>query len=232
MLFQRVTVGMKVLGQIVAVEPLALVVSLPNQLFAHVPIAQVSAQLTHTLENMEDVEMNSSDDDEEESSSSDVPDLIELFQPGQYVRAVVTAVHPPGATDVSGLRRARDEVQKASRRIELSLVPEKVNAGIKKTDLRPGFVRFTSQGCVTTAYSQLHRFCRRLSRVLRTMVTFLTSVFRTYQGSCPSRTHRRGPSGVQGCVSVSCWTLLFPRCLATDGRVTSPSTRRVYRQLA
>ncbi|KAM5530726.1 hypothetical protein V8D89_015586 [Ganoderma adspersum] len=138
--YKRVTVGMKVLGQIVAMEPLALVVSLPNQLFAHVPITQVSAQLTHTLENMEDAEMNSSDDENEDSSPSVVADLSELFQPGQYVRAVVTAVHAPGATDVSGLGRARDEVQKASRRLELSLVPGRVNAGVVKTDLRPGFI--------------------------------------------------------------------------------------------
>ena len=54
-------VGMKVLGQVVAVEPLALVVSLPNQLFAHAPITQVSSQLTHALESMGDAEMSTSD---------------------------------------------------------------------------------------------------------------------------------------------------------------------------
>ncbi|KAI0375236.1 hypothetical protein BV20DRAFT_934020 [Pilatotrama ljubarskyi] len=135
----RVAVGMKILGQVVAVEPLALIVSLPNQLFAHVPITQVSTQLTHILENMDDVETQSADDEEEESSPSRVPDLFEIFQPGQYVRAVVTAVHAPGATDATGLGRARDEVQKASRRVELSLVPEKVNEGVAKADLRAGF---------------------------------------------------------------------------------------------
>ncbi|TBU63713.1 U3 snoRNP-associated protein Rrp5 [Dichomitus squalens] len=136
---QRVVVGMKILGQVVAVEPLALIVSLPNQLFAHVPITHISTQLTHTLESMEDVEMGNSDDEDEDSSPSGVPDLFEIFRPGQYVRAVVTAVHPPGTTDVSGLGRARDEVQKASRRVELNLVPEKVNEGVVKSDLRTGF---------------------------------------------------------------------------------------------
>ena len=136
--------GMKVLGQVVAVEPLALIVSLPNQLFAHVPITNISTELTQALENM-DQEMNSSDEEDENDSPSRIPDLLDLFQPGQYVRGVVTAVHAPGATDVSGLGRARDEVQKASRRIELSLVPEKVNEGVAKTDLRAGFVRILCQ---------------------------------------------------------------------------------------
>ncbi|OSC99437.1 hypothetical protein PYCCODRAFT_1438226 [Trametes coccinea BRFM310] len=142
--YKRVVVGMKILGQIVAIEPLALIVSLPNQLFAHVPITQISTQLTHILETMDDVEMQSSDDEEEEASPSRVPDLFEIFRPGQYVRAVVTAVNPPGATDATGLGRARDEVQKASRRVELSLVPEKVNENIAKADLRPGFAMSAS----------------------------------------------------------------------------------------
>ncbi|EIW64233.1 uncharacterized protein TRAVEDRAFT_138819 [Trametes versicolor FP-101664 SS1] len=135
--YKRVAVGMKILGQVVSVEPLALIVSLPNQLFAHVPITQISSQLTHILESEDDAE--NSDDEEEEASASRVPDLFEIFQPGQYVRAVVSAVHQPGSTDATGLGRARDEVQKASRRVELSLVPEKVNEGVAKADLLAGF---------------------------------------------------------------------------------------------
>jgi rRNA biogenesis protein RRP5 len=38
--------------------------------------------------------------------------------------------------------REGDENVRASRRIELSLEPEKVNEGIAKGDLRAGFVRF------------------------------------------------------------------------------------------
>lgn len=133
---------MKLLGQVVAVEPLALIVSLPNQLYAHVPITQISVQLTHALENMGDDDAESSDEEgEEESSPSRIPDLFEIFQPGQYVHGIVTAVHAPGTTDVAGLGRARDDVQKACRRIELSLIPEKVNEGVAKGDLRAGFVR-------------------------------------------------------------------------------------------
>ncbi|RPD57053.1 U3 snoRNP-associated protein Rrp5 [Lentinus tigrinus ALCF2SS1-6] len=137
--YKRVVVGMKILGQVVAVEPLALIVSLPNQLYGHIPITQVSTQLTHVLESIEDAEMDSSDEEDSEGSQSRVPDLSEIFHPGQYVRAMVTAVHASGARDVTGLGRARDEVQKASRRVEMSLIPEKVNEGVAKTDLRTGF---------------------------------------------------------------------------------------------
>ncbi|KAL6310100.1 U3 snoRNP-associated protein Rrp5 [Sparassis latifolia] len=139
--YKRVAVGMKILGQIVSVEPLGLIISLPNQLFAHVPITEISTQLTGLLEAMdEDEESSASDEEEEEErSESRVPDLFEIFHPGQYVRAVVSAVHAAGSTDSSGLGRARDGVQKASRRVELSLVPKKVNAGVVKADLRAGF---------------------------------------------------------------------------------------------
>ncbi|OSX67310.1 hypothetical protein POSPLADRAFT_1127292 [Postia placenta MAD-698-R-SB12] len=132
---------MKILGQVVSVQPLALIISLPNQLFAHVPITEISTQLTGLLESMEDDDDDAPPSDEEDDgpSKSRIPDLFHIFPPGQYVRAVVSAVHPPGATDASVLGRARDEVQKASRRIELSLIPEKVNASVSKSDLRAGF---------------------------------------------------------------------------------------------
>ncbi|KAH9937237.1 U3 snoRNP-associated protein Rrp5 [Fomitopsis serialis] len=140
--YKRVAVGMKVLGQIVSIQPLALIISLPNQLFAHVPVTEISSQLTAMLEAMdEDDALSSSDDDEEAKGISKprVPDLFQVFRVGQYVRAVVSAVHSPGTTDPTGLSRARDEIQKASRRVELSLVPSKVNEGVSKTDLRAGF---------------------------------------------------------------------------------------------
>ena len=140
---------MKVLGEIVSIHPLALIVSLPNQLFAHVPITEISSQLTSTLEALdEDDPMASSDDEdaEEESPKHRVPELSQIFRVGQYVRAVVSAVYAPGTTDPTGLFRARDEIQKASRRVELSLLPSKVNEGVSKSDLRTGFVRIASYG--------------------------------------------------------------------------------------
>ncbi len=137
---QRITVGMKILGQIVSVEPLALIVSLPNQLMAHVPITNISSQLTHLLESMDDDEPMESPDDDETERHNRVPELFEIFHPGQYVRAVVSAVHAQGSTNIPGLPRERGEAQKASRRIELSLVPEKVNEGVVKSDVKPGVV--------------------------------------------------------------------------------------------
>ncbi|KAJ7900149.1 hypothetical protein B0H14DRAFT_2672489 [Mycena olivaceomarginata] len=106
--YKRLNIGMKILGQIVSVEPLALIVSLPNQLFAHVPITNISSQFTTLLE-------SSMDNEDEES------------------------VHAPGSTDMSGIGKSRDEVVRASRRVELSLVPERVNSGVHKSDLKAGF---------------------------------------------------------------------------------------------
>lgn len=130
---------MRVLGQVMSIQPLAIILSLPNQLFAHVPVTQITSQLTERLESMDDVEDGELDDDKSESSTQ-VPDLTDLFYIGQYVRAVVINAHPPGTTDVAGLGRVRDDAIKASRRIELSLFPEKVNAGVRKVDLKAGYV--------------------------------------------------------------------------------------------
>ena len=135
--------GVTIFGQIVSILPLALVISLPNQLFAHVPITNISSQLAAYLEreDADSVASEPEDEDEEEKSIKDgVPELSDLFIVGQYVRAVVVAVHAPGATDISGIGKSRDEISKACRRVELSLLPERVNAGVHKSDLKPGFV--------------------------------------------------------------------------------------------
>ncbi|KAJ7786117.1 hypothetical protein B0H16DRAFT_1670341 [Mycena metata] len=137
--YKRLNIGMKILGQIVSIEPLALIVSLPNQLFAHVPITNISSQLTTLLESSMDEDEEKGEVEEDEGSSSHVPDLSDIFQVGQYVRAIVTTVHAPGSTDMSGIGKSRDEVARASRRVELSLAPERVNAGVHKSDLKAGF---------------------------------------------------------------------------------------------
>lgn len=143
MLVQRIVPGMKILGQIASIQPLALIISLPNQLMGHIPITQVTSQLTSRLESMHEQDEPSdteSVDDEESDSQTEVPDLFQLFHAGQYVRAIVTNVHASGATNVSGIGNSRDDATKASRRIELSLVPKMVNSGVLKADLKPGFV--------------------------------------------------------------------------------------------
>ena len=137
---------MKLFGQVIAILPLALIVSLPNQLFAHVPITNISTQFTELLERMEsqDFETNLGEDGEEEEdreSKLQVPELSDMFKVGQYVRTVVSAVHSPGASDTSGIGRSRDEASKASKRVELCLIPERVNSGVQKSDLKSGFAR-------------------------------------------------------------------------------------------
>jgi rRNA biogenesis protein RRP5 len=88
----------------------------------------------------EQEEPSDTESGDEESDSQTVPDLFQLFHAGQYVRAVVTNVHASGTTNVSGIGKTRDDAAKASRRIELSLVPKTVNTGVLKADLKPGFV--------------------------------------------------------------------------------------------
>ena len=133
---------MKIFGQITSILPLALIISLPNQLYAHVPITNISWQFTQSLERMDAEDSPSEDEqnDEDEKMGASLPELTDMFSVGQYVRAVVSAVHPPGASDGSGISRSGDENSKASKRIELSLVPERVNAGVQQSDLKSGFV--------------------------------------------------------------------------------------------
>jgi rRNA biogenesis protein RRP5 len=137
---------MKILAQVVSIEPLALVVSLPNQLYGHVPITQISSELTASLESMDEDDEPRSDEEEDseegaEAKPSPLPDLFDHFRPGQYLRCVVVASHAAGTTKAGvGTRRAMSEIEKASRRVELCLIPEQVNQGVLKTDLKPGFV--------------------------------------------------------------------------------------------
>lgn len=137
-------IGMKIFGQVVSIQPLALIVSLPNQLSAHVPLTNISTQLTALLEGAEESaeELSESEEEEEDEriSRPSVPTLSDLFHEGQYVRGVVTAVYAHGSTDLSVIAKSRDEMVKSSRRVELSLVPERINAGIQKADLKKGFV--------------------------------------------------------------------------------------------
>jgi len=138
---------MKILCQIVLVEPLSLLVSLSNQLFGHIPITQISSEFTTLLEKIDE-----SVDEEEEGSEGEedtskqqhkIPDLADIFRPGQYLRAIVTEVHAPGTTDNLGLGRPKDGSQRVSRRVELSIEPHKVNGGTAVKDLTPGFVSVT-----------------------------------------------------------------------------------------
>lgn len=135
---------MKILCQIISVEQLSLIVSLPNQLFGHVPITQISSGFTKLLEKIEESTVEEDEELEDEDDTSKqrdkLPDLADIFTPGQYLRAVVTEVHAPGTTDNFGVARPKNDTQRVSRRVELSVEPHKVNGGVALKDLVPGFV--------------------------------------------------------------------------------------------
>ena len=156
---------MKILGQIVSIQPLALIVSLPNQLFAHVPITNISSELTHLLENLDErpdeseEDIDGEEDENERARIPHIPDLHEMFREGQYVRSVVTAIHAPGSTGASVIATSRDELVKSSRRVELTLLPDHVNAGVQISDLKKGFVRDTC--CICFPWNQFFRTSRR-----------------------------------------------------------------------
>ncbi|KDE07886.1 hypothetical protein MVLG_01797 [Microbotryum lychnidis-dioicae p1A1 Lamole] len=160
--YKRLVPGTKVLAQIVAVRPLELIVSLPNQLFAHVPITNISDEYTALLESAEDMlsgegEDEQDDDDEEDDddvdASSDpgdgktgpehsgirnLPTLAHWYRVGTFVSTIViTSKRPDGRGKAT--RRESDDLVRASRTIELSLVPVKVNEGVSKADLKTGF---------------------------------------------------------------------------------------------
>ncbi|KZT35635.1 nucleic acid-binding protein [Sistotremastrum suecicum HHB10207 ss-3] len=138
--YKRMVPGMKMFCQVVAIHQVSLIVSLPNQLFGHIPITQISSQLTQRLEKMDQSEAESEVADDDDDDAGDV-DLASMFEPGQFLSAVVSAVRPAGTReDVTGSGRPRNERERASRRVELSLIPSEVNAGISTLDLKPGFV--------------------------------------------------------------------------------------------
>ena len=135
---QRIVVGMKLICQIVEVRPYSLIVSLPDQLLGHVLVTHISRQLTEALE----TSVEDDEDDIDEVEKDTIPELSDLFIRGQFLRAVVSAVRPQGTTDSRISTHLKDNVEKASRRVELSLIPDQVNSGVSKSDLTRGLVSF------------------------------------------------------------------------------------------
>ncbi|KAG9081621.1 rRNA biogenesis protein rrp5, partial [Ceratobasidium sp. 370] len=137
--YKRLEPGQKLLGQITSILPLALIVSLPNQLMGHVPIVNVSPQLTSRLDSTPSRSSRSaSPSSEDEGEDDDIPSLTQLFSPGQYVSCTVKQVRPPSGSIDFGAR-PRDESEKAAKRVELSIRPGDVNAGVGVADIRVGF---------------------------------------------------------------------------------------------
>ncbi len=135
--YKRLVQGTLVLGRVHTVLPLHLVVSLPNNLLAHVPITEVSNTLTAALNK----EMNEEDEDvemEDEEEEGGAPELPELFTPGQYVAAKVLNAFPT-ASQAFVAQYPVSETTKLAARIELTLIPEKLNGEVAMADLTEGF---------------------------------------------------------------------------------------------
>ncbi|RXK36068.1 hypothetical protein M231_06662 [Tremella mesenterica] len=133
--YKRLTEGMRILTRIHTVLPLHLIVSLPNNLLAHVPITEISTTLTRLLSAEE--AMSVSEDGEEEESSS-APDLGSLFTPGQYFPAKVLTVFPTASQSFAS-QYPPSETTRLAARVEMTLVPEKVNSDVASVDLSPGY---------------------------------------------------------------------------------------------
>lgn len=140
---QRLLPGTRLLARVQAVLPLHLILSLPNQLLAHVPITEISGILTDRLtkgekEDDEDMEIDANAEEEEEDSET--PELAQLYQPGQYVSGIVTQNFPSESSNKAflGMYTPTEQTRLASR-IEMSLRPEKVNEGVMKADVATGY---------------------------------------------------------------------------------------------
>ena len=159
---QRLAPGSRLLCTVLAVHPLALVLSLPNQLVGHVPITQISSLLTERLETAanasdgSDGSDDSSSEEEEEDDSDNrdaapirigriarraIPELRQMFVAGQMVIASVVRVHSPGSRQMErlgGPGREGGEYERESRRVVLSLDPEVIHRGVSAHDLQKG----------------------------------------------------------------------------------------------
>ncbi|KAK4705134.1 rRNA biogenesis protein RRP5, partial [Phenoliferia sp. Uapishka_3] len=168
--YKRLVPGTKVLAQIILIRPLELIVSLPNQLLAHIPITNISTEYTTRLEasgeSSDEEESEEESDEEEEGKSSGLPGLNKIFKEGQWVSAIVMESKANDSKAKLGGREG-DENVRASRRVELSLEPEKVNEGIARGDLRAGFT-------LTSSVKSVEDHGYILSLGLPSLTSFLT----------------------------------------------------------
>jgi rRNA biogenesis protein RRP5 len=128
------------------VLPLHLILSLPNNLLAHVSITEISTTLTKLLSVEQDAMSVSEDehdneDEEEEDKPESAPDLAALFRPGQYFPAKVLTLYPTASQSFISQYPVTETTRLASR-VEVTLIPEKVNSDVGKQDLTEGFTLF------------------------------------------------------------------------------------------
>ncbi|KAI1107271.1 nucleic acid-binding protein [Jackrogersella minutella] len=117
--YKRLVKGSLILGQVAEINPLEIVLALPNNLSGHVPITAISDTLN------ERIAAEAADEEEEEDVGDDGLNLKTAFKVGQYLRAYVT----------STIEESTAASTKPKKRIELSLRPALTNTGLSSQDV-------------------------------------------------------------------------------------------------
>ncbi|PKS13259.1 hypothetical protein jhhlp_000030 [Lomentospora prolificans] len=141
--FKKLIKGSLVLGQITAINPLHLLVALPNNLTGTVSITAISDTLTTRLQEQE----ATSDEENDDPAATQDIDLSSLFHVGQYVRASVISTMDESSSEKKGK-------SKAKKRIDLSLRPSDTNPELTTDDivtsasLMASIISVEDHGCV------------------------------------------------------------------------------------
>lgn len=69
--YKRLIPGSRLLCSVLAIHPLAVVVSLPNQMLGHIPVTQISSQFTQRLQAAADANAEDGSDDEQDDDDED-----------------------------------------------------------------------------------------------------------------------------------------------------------------
>lgn len=140
--YKRLLPGTKILCNIQAIHPLALVVSMCDQMLGHIPVTSVSEKLTERLQNAldQDDEDDEEEDEEDEDEEDGPPELPDIFSVGQWVRASVESVTSIGSKRQWGMGREGGEYERESQRVQLTMEPRIVNEGIRADDLSEGYL--------------------------------------------------------------------------------------------
>ncbi|KAI1144125.1 nucleic acid-binding protein [Hypoxylon sp. FL0543] len=118
--YKRLVKGSLVLGQVAEINPLEIVLALPNNLSGHVPITAISDALNERI-----AAEAADEEDEEGDAQEDSLDLKTIFKTGQYLRAYVTSTIEESTADSA----------KPRKHIELSLRPALANTGLSDQDV-------------------------------------------------------------------------------------------------
>lgn len=120
--YKNLAVGALVLGQVTGITTRDVALALPNNLTGYVPLTAVSERLNARIETLlAEEEKDGSQDGEDDEDI----DLEKLFHVGQWLRASV----------ISTSSASESVDHKSKRRIELSVDPQRGNAGLEEKDV-------------------------------------------------------------------------------------------------